>query len=213
MLIAEDKVQENAQRIREVYEGGGVILHPTETVYGLGCNPFRQDAVQKIYELKRRPEGKPFLLVALPQVVPRLVWMNAYEFELARNFWPGPLTLVLRSKVRFPPLLEKAGKIAVRISPHRVLNQILAICGGAMVSTSANFSGEPPPKSLDEVPKEIKEKCDIVVEGQCPGGKPSTVVEVQENLVLVHREGAISVLQLKAVASSLGLQVAIVEKK
>jgi len=125
--------------------GGGVIAMPTETVYGFGC-ALLEGPIQRIQTMKGRRSDRPFLvLVPSRQAVNGLAWTPEAE-ELARIFWPGALTLVLRDTRRaFPPgVRSPRGGVAVRVSPHPVAKAILENLGEPITSTSANPTGDPP---------------------------------------------------------------------
>ena len=132
-----------------VLKRGGVIAYPTETAYGLGCDPRKAKAVAKIFRIKGRGKNKPLLLVAASVAqVRRLVRLPTTNYQLLTKYWPGPLTLVLPVKkgAWHAPLhksIAPHGEIAIRFSSSPFVQELCRAYGFPIVSTSANRSGEP----------------------------------------------------------------------
>lgn len=162
-----------------------IIVFPTESCYGLGCSAFDAKSIIKVRELKKREEGK-----CLPVVVhdvqqwKKVAVPDDVAVALAKEFWPGPLTLVTEKKDGVPGELC-GGSIACRVSPHEVVLALTAEFG-PLVATSANLSGEPNPYTLDEVPLHIREDADLVIDGGKLSGEPSTVYDCRTG-TLVRR--------------------------
>lgn len=162
--------------------GGGMVVYPTETFYGLGAHPMDEDAVRRIFAVKGRESAKALPLIAAGrEAVFRAVsaWPRAAE-ALARSFWPGPLTLLLPASGDLPSILHAGtGKIAVRISSHPVARALSTGLGGLIVSTSANPAGGAACRSVEEIPALLLARVDGVVDaGALPGGMPSTIVDL-----------------------------------
>lgn len=215
---------EGVEKVVEVVRQGGVIVYPTDTLYGIGCDPFNQAALERIRLLKGR-EGKALpVLVSGIGAAGRLVTIDRASRRLMKAFWPGALTLVLDGKKGIPPLLSQGtGRVGVRMPRHRLALMIIKASGGALVGTSANPSGRPPAKSVDELDPRIEEGADIVIDGGATElGMASTVVEVRcvggrgpESSVEVKllREGALGIDAIKREAEEWrteGMRVAIV---
>jgi L-threonylcarbamoyladenylate synthase len=166
-----------------------IVIYPTETCYGLGCSISDVDSIHRVRKLKRRDGGK-----CLPVVVHDIMqWKevavpNEAALTLAKAFWPGPLTLVTEKREGVPDELCP-DSIASRFSPHEVVLALTAELG-PLVATSANFSGGPNPRSLDEVPTPIREAADWIIDGGELSGKPSTVYNCLTQQVV--REGPVS---------------------
>jgi L-threonylcarbamoyladenylate synthase len=197
-MIAETELLERAA---EVLRAGGVIVVPTETFYGLAADPFREEAVSRIFKIKCRPEGKPLPLIGADKdLVSRLVGPPS---DLARammdRFWPGSLTIVFHPVLRVPRLVcSKDGKIAVRVPPPCAARAVARLAGGWITATSANLSGDPDPDEVSRIAKAVRESVDLIVDlGPTPGGKPSTVVEPLFTGVRLIREGAVSKEELE----------------
>ncbi len=169
---------------------GGVVIFPTETFYGLGCLAADAAAVGRIYQLKRRPVQRPLpLLAADAAQAGSVVRLEAAPPELIAGFWPGPLTLLLPARSGLPePLLSAGGKAAVRVSPHPLAARLAQLAGGVLTASSANLSGRPPARTLEELDPELlsalAESGDAggllpaLNEAERPaGGEPSTLAE------------------------------------
>lgn len=182
-------------RAVDVVRRGGVLVHPTSTLYGFGGDATDPDVVARVRRLKGGRDT-PFL-VLVPDA--QTAWSLAATVpeaarRLASRFWPGPVTLVLPASDRVPrPLVGPGGTVAVRVDAHPFAQALAAAAGVPLLSTSANRSGGPAPCAPDEVARDLVLACDLFVED--PGtleGRPSSVVRVRDGRVEVLREGAIS---------------------
>ncbi len=187
------------QRAREILQKGGVVAVPTETVFGLLGRADRQEVIQRIYRIKGRPGTKPLvLMVDSLATAQRFARFSDEAMALARQFWPGPLTLVLPSTKDTPPGLVREGTVGIRVPDHPELRQLLAAMGPIPVaSTSANPSGQPPVHTPHEVRDALGEAVDLVVEEPAGGQSPSTVVDLTGNEPVVLRKGAVPILALE----------------
>lgn len=183
-----------------------VLAYPTETVYGFG-GAIDRDSVDALVELKRRPPGKPFLLlIAGSDMLERLdLHLPAYAANLAARHWPGPLTLVLPGGERRVPerLRGPEGGIAVRWTPHRGIASLIRAHGDAITSTSANRPGVPPAMSAGEILTQWRDAIARGVLRVLDGGRltpssPSTVVDCTGRRPRVIRPGAIPAAVLRA---------------
>jgi len=169
--------------VRDVVANGGVIVYPTDTVYGIGCDPFRPEAVEKVYRIKRREEKPMPVLVSRPSKVAEIAEVNPVAVFLMGEFWPGALTIVMRAKGSIPEKLIAEGKVGVRMPNHELALKVIDASGGALVGTSANVSGCPPARSLDELDPRIEGGADAVIEADGGGSKPlgmaSTVILIE----------------------------------
>ncbi len=194
-------------RVAKVIKGGGLIVYPTETLLGIGCDPFNQSALLRVQALKGR-EGKPFpVLVSGVAEARKLVVVGKAAKALMEEYWPGALTLVLKAKASSHQLDQGTGMIGVRMPNHELALKLIAASGGALVGTSANLSGKPPARKLDELDPRIEGGVDLVVDGGPAGlGLASTVIEVLEKKgkgrcprveIKVLREGALGIDAIK----------------
>ncbi|MCG9128605.1 threonylcarbamoyl-AMP synthase [Candidatus Poribacteria bacterium] len=174
---------------------GGVIAIPTDTVYGLGVDAFNEDAVQKLYTIKGRPEEKPIPLVIGSVAEVSKVAQNIPDFfyHLTKKFWPGGLTIIVQSKNLLTQLTAGGNTVGLRIPNHTLLLNILKEFGGPMAITSANLSGNPASTSTQEFGLELTNKLDYIVDdGKTPGPIPSTVYDISVSPPIIRREGIIS---------------------
>ncbi len=184
---------------------GQVLAYPTETVYGFG-GAVDRDAVERLVELKRRPSGKPFLLlVSDSAMLERMdIHLPSMAARLAARHWPGPLTLVLPGgERRVPPRLRgPEGGVAVRWTSHPALQRMIAAYGDPITSTSANLPGLPPAMTAGEIVEQWGDAVGRGILRVLDGGRlepspPSTVVDCTGRLPRVIRPGAIPAAVLR----------------
>jgi L-threonylcarbamoyladenylate synthase len=177
-----------------VLRQGGLVGFPTDTVYGLGALAFSGLAVAKLYPAKGRPESKaiPVLVDGL-EGLQHLVWDVSPEAEqLARRFWPGPLTLILHRRPELPAEIGPGDSVGVRMPNHPVALHLLAAAGPLAV-TSANRSGEPECSTADAVLAALGGRFDLLLDGgPTPGGLPSTVIDCTQSPAQILRQGPIA---------------------
>lgn len=180
----------------EVVLSGGVVVIPTETFYGLAADPFNEAAVLKIFQIKFRHHSKPLPLIASDMAaVEQLASKTSPETSrLIDRYWPGSLTVLMKTEARLPKLLtNEEGKVGVRIPPLCAARTLARLVGGLITATSANLSGEPNPTTVRMISPKVIAAADLVVDlGPTPGGKPSTVIDFEKGKVRVVRDGAVS---------------------
>ncbi len=170
-------------KIREVgaiVRRGGIIVYPTDTLYGMGGDPLNPSAVRRVIQIKKR-EDKPMpVLVSNLAAAAKLVEINEIAKSLMEAFWPGGLTIVICAKRTVPDsLLMGRKKLGVRMPNNWLTLKIIDACGGALIGTSANISGMPAARALDELDARVEASVDAVIDGgAAPLGIPSTVIEV-----------------------------------
>lgn len=173
---------------------GAIVAFPTETVYGLGVNLDNQKAVRRIYEIKQRLADKPISLhiSSIKKVEELASDIPEITFKLTEKFWPGPLTLILRSN-------KKAQTLAFRFPKHRVALEIINESRCLVGATSANISNEPPAKTTDAVLERFNGLIDLVVDGGEVNGTESTILDLTCFPPKIIREGAIGPEVKKAI--------------
>ena len=173
---------------------GFLVVFPTDTVYGLGCDPLNHAAVRRLFEAKGR-ESKPVpILCASTERAGELVKLSGHAAELARKYWPGALTIVAKLRRPLPPQLTQGGEyLGVRVPAHSGALELIAACGGWLTGTSANHSGNPSARSAGEALDELGESVEFVLDGGRLGGQESTVVKVVGADVTILRTGPIGV--------------------
>lgn len=178
----------------EVLRAGGVVAYPTETFYGLGALARDGAAVARLAHAKGRPDGKPLPLVAADAAqVEEVAELGPVARRLADAFWPGPLTLVLPARGGLPAeITAGTATVGVRVPGSEVARALAREAGGALVSTSANLSGEPPPARAADLSAALRARLDHVLDGGAtPGGLPSTVIALDGDVPRVVRHGAV----------------------
>ena len=194
---SESEIAENTPRVAAHLLAGGLIAYPTETVYGFG-SALSPEAMERLRALKERPDDKPFLLLILDASgAPGLHWTDDAE-RLAREFWPGPLTLALHAQPGAYPdaVLAPNGTVAIRASPHAGVRALLGAIGAPLTSTSANAAGEPAATSADDVARALErlgwpDDLWLLDGGVLPPSAPSTVVDCSTEPARIVRAGAV----------------------
>lgn len=182
------------RKCADCISSGGVVVYPTETVYGLGADPFNPSALNRVFAIKGREKSKSLILLLPDQnVLHKLVnEIPDDAYRLIEALWPGPLTLVLRGREELPAaLLGPDNSIAVRISDSPVCADLLSLLGNPITSTSANRSGYPPVESAPEAHLQFGEEVDMILDGgEVSNTQPSTLVRITDRTEIL-REGRI----------------------
>ena len=200
LRIGSESIREAAATILK----GGLVVYPTDTVYGLGCHPFDRGAVNKVADVKRRDRGNLPVLVASIEKAKELGEVDGDAETLALRFWPGPLTIVVSSRAEFPPGVVGTDRmVGLRVPGRKDTLDLISMCGGSLVGTSANISGAPSIRRAEEAMKTFDGKVDLVLDGGSLSKSPeSTVVRVTGKHVDILREGTVSrqeiIMALKA---------------
>jgi len=177
----------------QIINQGGIAVFPTDTVYGIGCNPYNKDSVRKIYEIKSRDISKPFpVLVYSKDIAERIVFFDEFAEKIVERFWPGPLTIILKlTDENLKKSLNVDDKIAIRVPNHKCTLELLKKCN-FLVGTSANISGHSSFTNPDECFKNIQ-KYDVFVDGgTISSTAESTIIEIENEEIKIIREGSIS---------------------
>ncbi|TMI14744.1 threonylcarbamoyl-AMP synthase [Candidatus Bathyarchaeota archaeon] len=200
LRIDKESIREAAATILK----GGLVVYPTDTVYGLGCDPFDKEAVNKVADVKRRIKGNFPVLVETIEKAKELGEVDGDAETLALRFWPGPLTIVVSSRAELPSSIVGTDRmVGLRVPGRKDTLDFISMCGGSLVGTSANISGAPSMRQADEALKIFEGKVDLVLDGGSLAKSPeSTVVRATSKRVDILREGAVSrqeiVMALKA---------------
>jgi L-threonylcarbamoyladenylate synthase len=194
-------LQEKINLASQIVKKGGVVAFPTDTFYGLGCDPFNEEAVERIFEIKQRPSTKAILLlVASLEAIEKVAQpipeesLSGKRFSLLKErLWPGPLTIVLPARESLPAnLVSSLRTIGVRYPDYRPAIDFVSAVGGVITATSANLSGFPPAQTAEQVAAQIGRDLDYILDsGACPGGLPSSVIDLTSDPPVLVREGAV----------------------
>ncbi len=199
----ENKAEAFFTEARRVLRSGGVLALPTETFYALAVNPFDGRALARLFALKERPAEKPVLVLIAGA---EMLFQVAREVPVAaiplmQAFWPGPLTLILPARHDLPPLLTGgAGTIGLRLPRQPLVCRLMMALGLPLTGTSANRSGEEPLTTAAAVAQALGPEVDLILDaGPCPGGLPSTIVDVTASPPRLVRAGSIPTAAVRKV--------------
>jgi L-threonylcarbamoyladenylate synthase len=175
---------------------GGLIVYPTDTVYGLGCDPANGAAVARLFAAKQR-EAKPIPLMCDSfETASRMVNFSPRAEEIARRFWPGALTIVAPSSALLPFMIHQGtGTLGVRVPGSALCRKLVALCGGVLTGTSANLSGRGPCRTPEEAVHALGAVVDMILDGGRLASAESTVVRVTGEGIEVLRQGAVRVTE------------------
>lgn len=188
-----------------VLRRGGLVAFPTDTLYALGADLFKPEAVARVLEVKKRSQDKP-----IPVFIGKMEDVNEVArdlpgaaWQLAERFWPGPLTLVLLAAPKIPEAVTAGtGTVGIRIPKSHLTLEILAALDHPITGTSANRSGGVDPVTVADVVRGLGNRCDLILDGgRAPGGIASTVLDCTELPFRIIREGAITAQALGTVLS------------
>lgn len=196
MLVLPANEPNSVEQAVTLLRAGQVIIFPTDTVYGLGAHGFIPSAIEKLFALKGREPRKaiPLLLASTEDVTKVAVDIPPIAWRLAERFWPGPVTIVLWKAAAVLDVLTAGGdSVAVRIPGHDMALQLITALGAPLAATSANLSGQPEAVTAEEAQAIFGNQVSLILDaGRCPGGVPSTVVDVTVFPPLIRRRGALA---------------------
>ena len=185
--------KEGIEKASLIINQGGIAVFPTDTVYGIGCDPYNKESVRKIYEIKSRDISKPLpVLVYSKEIAEQIAFFDEIAKKIAEKFWPGPLTIILKlTDENLKKSLNVSDKIAIRVPDHKCTLKLLEKCN-FLVGTSANISGHSSFTNPDECFNNIQ-KYDIFVDGGIISSKAeSTIIEIENEEIKIIREGSLS---------------------
>ena len=189
---------DDVEKAASAINNGAVIVFPTDTVYGLGCNPYNRDAVLSLYEIKKREKTKPLPVMGYSKKeLEKVAEFNSLEEKIAEKFWPGAITLILKLKDKnIQKSLSLGEKIAVRVPNSKCALSLLKECK-LLVGTSANISGTAPFNDPKECDKNLS-GYDLLIDGGIISSQgESTIVEIENNDVKILRKGSVSEEMIK----------------
>ena len=180
----------------EIIKNGGIVVFPTETVYGIGTNGLDKEAVERLYKIKERPLNKPIsLLVSDFEMVEKVVKdISEIEYKIMKEFFPGPLTIILNKKDIVPEIVTSGGiTVGIRMPDEETTRKLIKYAGVPIAAPSANISGKPSKIDVQDIIKEFGDKVDYYIDGgKSKIGIGSTIVKVEKNAIKILREGSIS---------------------
>ena len=188
----------------KIIKNGGIVVFPTETVYGIGTNGLDKNAVAKLFEVKQRPLNKPIsLLVNNIDMINKIAKdITELEYALIKEFFPGPLTIILKKKEIVPNIVtSNSDTVGVRMPSNEIALKLIEFSGVPLATPSANISGKPSGTNLDDITKDFNEKVDLFINGgPSQIGLSSTIVKVINGIPHILRQGSITEEQIKSVS-------------
>jgi len=188
-----------SRRVKE----GGLVVYPTDTVYGLGCDPFNIEAVKRVFRLKGERRKPLPILASSIDYVEKIAFLSREAEKIAKRFWPGPLTLVVLKKPVLPEVVTcNLNSVGVRVPNHNVALQLISLSNGLLVGTSANKTGEKSPRTAQEAAEQLGKEVDIILDGgPATLGLPSIVVDLTSKKPRILRKGPISFKEISEILS------------
>ena len=184
----------------QIIKTGGIVIFPTETVYGIGVNGLNETAIKKLYEVKQRPINKPIsLLVNSIDMIEKVAKdISEIEYDLIKKFFPGPLTIVLKKKDCVPDSLTAGfDTVGIRMPENEIALKLIEYAGVPIATPSANISGKPSGTNLKEIMKDFNDNVDYFIDGGLSKiGIASTIVQIIDDIPHILRKGKISEEQI-----------------
>ena len=212
-LSADEKGIENASKI---LKNGGVVAIPTETVYGLAASAYEENAIKSVFNAKGRPQDNPLIVHISDMEMLNEIACDIPEtaYKCAEKFWPGPLTMVLKSSKKVSECVSAGlDTVAIRMPSEKTALEIIKKSGLPLAAPSANVSGKPSPTSADHVLADLEGKIDAVVMGkECTVGVESTVITLAGEKPVLLRPGAVTLEQLQEILPDIKVDKAVLSE-
>lgn len=171
----------------DIIKKGGLVIYPTDTLYGLGANATDENAVKKVFDLKKREHNKPLSIAVCDlKMVRKYTSFSSRDMKVMEAFFPGPITLILKKRNLPESLTAGSGKVGVRIPDSRTALKLIMKAGVPIISTSANISGREPPATADDAVEQLP-RVDMVLDGGRLSGVPSVVVDLTDDPPVILR--------------------------
>ena len=187
---------EELKEVAKIIKNGGVVVFPTDTVYGIGTNGLNEEAIKKLYEIKNRKLNKPIcLLVSDMEMINKLaIDITKTELKLMKTFFPGPFTIILKKNKIIPNILTaNTDTVGIRIPDSEITRKLIEYAGVPIATSSANISGNRSGTNLKNVFEELGNKVDYYIdEGESKIGISSTIVRVDSESPKILRQGSIT---------------------
>lgn len=198
-----ENTKNNINEAANIIKQGGLVLFPTETVYGIGASGLNSNAVEKIYKAKRRKSDNPLILHISNMDMLNILAkdITEVEYSLMNTFWPGPFTIILNKKDIIPDIVTGGlNTVAVRMPSNKIALELIQSANVPIAAPSANISGKPSGTNITDIYEELKDKIDYAIDGgNCEVGLESTVVKVEQNTVRILRPGKITKEQIEKI--------------
>lgn len=210
-----DDLSSQLTRGAEIIKDGGLVVFPTETVYGLGASALDSKAAEKIYAAKGRPSDNPLIIhINSPEDAEKYAIVPPIYYELAKKFLPGPLTVIMPKKDIIPYTVTGGlDTVAVRCPENAVARELIRLSGVPIAAPSANISGKPSPTSAEHVMVDMDGRVDMIIDGgECSIGLESTIIKLDSNSTTILRPGAITPEMISEVIPDVKLDIGITKR-
>ena len=178
-------------RVVEILKDGGLIIYPTDTQYGLGCDLTNKKAIEKVYRLKQRSQKSPFSFVCADLTnISEYAKVSNFAYRTMRRLLPGPYTFILNGTKLVPQLmLTKRHECGIRVPSHPIALELVTTLGRPIINTSASLEDQPVPTGPEEFADLFKNQVDAIIDGGPVAGQPSTIISLIDDEPVVLREG------------------------
>lgn len=185
--------KEGISKASSIIKSGGIVVFPTDTVYGIGCDPYNKESIQRIYKIKSREISKSLPILAFSKdIAAKIVEFDKDSEKIAQKVWPGPVTLILKlTDEKLKTSLNVGDKIAIRVPKHQCTLELLRECN-FIIGTSANISGMGPFRNPEECYQNIHNFDLFLDGGTITSEGESTIIEFEEGKLKIHREGVLT---------------------
>jgi len=186
MLVCQS-IGKNIKKARKILKNGGVIIYPTDTLYGLGADIFNREAVERIFRIKGRDFKKPLsIMVSSLKQIKNLAWVNQKQEKLIKTILPGPFTVLLKKKKKISyNITAGSEKVGLRIPASKICRQLSKDM--PITTTSANVSGFQPDLNINKIAKKFKNQTDFILKGERLSGQPSIIIDLTEEPFTIFR--------------------------
>ncbi len=176
----------------DVLTGGGIIAYPTDTCYAIGCDLYNTKGIAKIYQLKRRPLGKPFSFICADlKNISEYALVGNYAYKTMKRLLPGPYTFLLEASRQVPKILQtKRHTVGIRVPDHPICLELVEALGHPIISTGASLPEQPPESDPYEIAEKFKGHLDLVIDAGIILAAPSSIVSLIDDVPEIIREGA-----------------------
>jgi len=175
----------------EVLKAGGIIVYPTDTIYGLGCDIFNKKAVARIYQLKKREKKKPMSIICSDfKEIAQYALLPDFAFQIMKKALPGPYTFILKAKNKTPKtVISKNKTVGIRLPANKICLALAEKLGNPIITTSLNISNQKVLTNPQQLPKEMLNKIDLLIEAGSLGTEPSSVIDLSGSYPAILRKG------------------------
>ncbi|MBN1325995.1 threonylcarbamoyl-AMP synthase [Candidatus Falkowbacteria bacterium] len=179
------------ERVVEILKSDGIFVYPTDTIYGLGCDIFNKEAVEKIYQLKGRDRRKPLSIICSDiKEAAKYAIIQDYAYRLMKKVLPGPYTFVLKARSEIPKtFLPKNRTVGIRIPNNQICLEAAKKLGNPIITTSLNISGQEVMASPSQLSKELTNKIDVIIDAGVLPRQPSSIIDLSGDKPIILREG------------------------